>query len=984
MNTSAIIIEAGQQARSLDTRASQPRTLNLEKQSNKPVLDWIISALKKNNITHITYIGNYHIEKVVQQFPELEFIYYNAKQYTNEIEALKLYQHKNDEHLIVLRSDIVVLPTAFENLSSDSVTLHYMAAPQDNDSVAFIHLPQKDSSHFFHAISSNQIKCFHDIREAQHLTVQCKQLSQQAAAITKPHLLSEIIFQGKGKTLENLAPIIKNAIVLDQVRFTYQQWSQQPEYYLAFVSQTFPETTVVVRSNTQHEDSHNGSQAGAYLSLLNIASADKTALKHAINNVFASYAKQTRVIEEQDEILIQKQVSNIKASGVLLTRSPHIGAPYFVLSLDRQSGTSDSVTSGHNDNIENYYIAWHSPMGLSDPIVSQIIEAAREILRIAPIDALDIEFCIDTHGKFYLLQVRPQIISQNNDFQDREYQILLRALHASLTDKMAPSPELAGDKTIFAIMPDWNPAEIIGIHPKPLACSLYQKLVTNRAWARARACLGYKSVAEPLLHTLAGAPYIDVRASLHSLFPANLDHDIEEAICNWTIEALSDKPYLQDKVEFELYFSTLSPNWPKYHTRLQAILQDDALVNTAYKALHQVTKFQFQQFDHIVQTQQASIEALTQRTLQYHLTNQPIHQISQSISDLTDDLRENGIIPFAIFARLAFVSMRFLQDFVALDIFDEGVKNSFLNAIPTVASCFHQDSLALKKGDKTIDNMVAKYGHLRPSSYDITVDNYAANPHVFTTNSDSLSPCQQISEQTAVSLLEPYRQNISAVLNDLNLECSFEMLNHFMIKSIQLREWAKFEFMKTLDKILQGLTLWGKHVELDKEALSYLHIDDVLRYGTDSVNPATIMHLKKTISFNQKQHALLKNCHLPELITHPDELFCVKQAKWQPNFITLNKVSAPICHLQSVSTQPNLSGMIVCIESADPGFDWIFSHPIAGLITAFGGVASHMAIRAAEFNLPAAIGCGLSTFHQLVKANTICLNCEQKSIQVVA
>ena len=46
------------------------------------------------------------------------------------------------------------------------------------------------------------------------------------------------------------------------------------------------------------------------------------------------------------------------------------------------------------------------------------------------------------------------------------------------------------------------------------------------------------------------------------------------------------------------------------------------------------------------------------------------------------------------------------------------------------------------------------------------------------------------------------------------------------------------------------------------------------------------------------------------------------------------------------------------IESADPGYDWIFTHDIKGLITKYGGAASHMAIRCAEFNLPAAIGSG--------------------------
>jgi len=32
-------------------------------------------------------------------------------------------------------------------------------------------------------------------------------------------------------------------------------------------------------------------------------------------------------------------------------------------------------------------------------------------------------------------------------------------------------------------MPDWNPAEIIGIKPKMLALSLYKELITDNIWA---------------------------------------------------------------------------------------------------------------------------------------------------------------------------------------------------------------------------------------------------------------------------------------------------------------------------------------------------------------------------------------------------------------------------------------------------------------------------------------------------------------------
>ena len=54
----------------------------------------------------------------------------------------------------------------------------------------------------------------------------------------------------------------------------------------------------------------------------------------------------------------------------------------------------------------------------------------------------------------------------------------------------------------------------------------------------------------------------------------------------------------------------------------------------------------------------------------------------------------------------------------------------------------------------------------------------------------------------------------------------------------------------------------------------------------------------------------------------------------------------------------NLKGKIILVESADPGYDWLFLYGIAGLITKYGGSNSHMSIRCSEMNIPAVIGCG--------------------------
>jgi phosphoenolpyruvate-protein kinase (PTS system EI component) len=59
-------------------------------------------------------------------------------------------------------------------------------------------------------------------------------------------------------------------------------------------------------------------------------------------------------------------------------------------------------------------------------------------------------------------------------------------------------------------------------------------------------------------------------------------------------------------------------------------------------------------------------------------------------------------------------------------------------------------------------------------------------------------------------------------------------------------------------------------------------------------------------------------------------------------------------------------GKIIAMEAAEPGNDWLFTCGIAGLITRFGGMGSHVAVRCAAFGVPAAIGCGGDIFNAIV------------------
>ena len=76
----------------------------------------------------------------------------------------------------------------------------------------------------------------------------------------------------------------------------------------------------------------------------------------------------------------------------------------------------------------------------------------------------------------------------------------------------------------------------------------------------------------------------------------------------------------------------------------------------------------------------------------------------------------------------------------------------------------------------------------------------------------------------------------------------------------------------------------------------------------------------------------------------------------------------------------DLSGKIVVVSKADPGYDWIFGYNIGGLITQYGGAASHMAIRCAEFGIPAAIGCGEKIYSYVSGLNYLEIDCKNGKI----
>ena len=119
---------------------------------------------------------------------------------------------------------------------------------------------------------------------------------------------------------------------------------------------------------------------------------------------------------------------------------------------------------------------------------------------------------------------------------------------------------------------------------------------------------------------------------------------------------------------------------------------------------------------------------------------------------------------------------------------------------------------------------------------------------------------------------------------------------------------------------------------------------------------------------------------LPQLLIDPDNAVVIPFQVASPNFVTNSIVEAESIKIEKAEKAADLNDKIVLIEGADPGYDWIFTTRFVGLITKFGGANSHMAIRCAEMQIPAAIGCGEQIYNSLSASNKIFLNCASRQI----
>ena len=794
----------------------------------------------------------------------------------------------------------------------------------------------------------------------------------------------QVTMTTKANTLWSLRPRLQKSRIEKLFMFRVSDWRYDADRVLRAIREQFGSERLVVRSSALNEDAYYSSQAGRYRSQSNVPADKDEELKSAVDSVIRSYEEQGN-LEALNQVFVQAQLVDVRASGVVVTRRTDTAAPYYRINYEEGTGRTDGVTGGRESNLIEI---WHgSPVKRCPPRWQKLLAAVREIEQVIPNTYLDIEFAIDNQGDVVIFQVRP--LACRHPLQV-EAEVLAQRVHEvrlKCRRLMRSKAHLAGSTSCFSDMAFWNPAEIIGDRPNALARSLYRYLIMDRVWHQALTPLGYTDInPAPLMVEFGGKPYVDVRVVSNALIPTEVLHPLREKLVEYHLKTLRDRPELHDKVEFEVidncFDFTLQHRIEEMgqagftSQEREAYLQ--ALRRLTIQILLMAPRLHKRAFEHCRRMQEK------RTSLKHRITKEaPLAEVVRTAMTLLNDCRLYGTLPFSQMARLAFIGRRLLKSLMDGGYIERALHDAFLDNIRTVATRMEEDSRKLHAGELSQQEFLNEYGHLRPGTYDICSPRYDSQPEWL--DIPRQHPITTTGTTTFLEVTEYVHRSIDRTLAQYDIPYTSAMLFDFIRSAIEAREELKFEFTKNLSDALELLACAGERLGLTREDMAHMELSAV-RQAVRLEHPHEVLsHWQAVLERNRRDHLVNGHLALPALIFEEGDFEVVQHFRARPNFITQEVLQGELVNLNSGADwrMLDLKGKIVLLENADPGYDWIFTRGIAGLLTKYGGVASHMAIRCAEFGLPAAIGCGDLIYETLLGAQRVLLNCRIGQIQVV-
>ncbi len=688
---------------------------------------------------------------------------------------------------------------------------------------------------------------------------------------------------------------------------------------------------VAVRSSSDQEDGMQASFAGMFLSKLHVPARCEDILKAILEVRDSGMAKKLTVDHyasargfSESSIgvgTIVQEMVHADIAGVIFSHSLDTDDGYFLISVT--SGLGDQVASGL---VNGSLIRIERDIAIAqipEKWLRDLIVMTRAIEEHMHSNSLDVEFAVAKEVLF-CLQCRPlTTMGSTKKIDAQSLQEMIKSAQAEIADLRAD--DVLGD------MIDINPLELLGADPSTLDISVFRFLFSDRIVEAVRETMGYHPLHCGLVQLIAGKPYVSLRASAFSFRPRGICDATYEKLVSTYCELIRNDESRQSRVEFDVFAMDTGD---KLESRMR-----DAELNTA-------------------ECEEVRCAFITLRSSLFAISETVAAQYEARLREYAEAIKRNASVSlenmlshvaegtrfFVQVARLAFYwKNRFEETYPAEDL------NELLAGhIETVSSRQEQDLIRCRSGEISRSELVRTYGHLRPGQFSMFGESYADDPEHYLFS--------QVHSERSTSV--PVRAHA--------FKESAEFKN--VVAFMRAREESKFLFSRALsqfiDTLKRELTLRGIPKEVAKRCVwNDLHAwINGLSSGVLDAHPSVPLNLPSVV--------FPRTC----------DLRIVRFGRAAPTFITRQRVKAPILVLEDPSIHCDVSGAIVVIPNADPGFDYLFHSGAVGIITKNGGPASHMCIRAVELQMPACIGCGEHQFSVLRSVQALLLDCSSRQL----
>ncbi len=620
---------------------------------------------------------------------------------------------------------------------------------------------------------------------------------------TKDKPLNNNLISTKANTLQSLKDVLTKARIEDIYIITVRTVKTDAEMAAKSVSEFFKSGRIVVRSSSKREDAFEESNAGHFTSILNVDVCDIDAIKHAVATVISSYGEDA---EDDEQVLIQRQTNDVRASGVVFTRDIQRNRPYYVINYD-VSGSTDSVTSGAGGAS-----AWMSHSVSRDNVPEKwkkLMDAVWEIEELLSGILLDIEFAI-TSEFVVIFQVRPLAAAY-------KFGRKINKSSEEVKDEVIRKYQKRSDigLTCFSDMAFWNPAEIIGDNPKNLDFSLYREIITKSAWDDGIVPMGYRPVPKELMYRFGNKPYISVERAFEALIPRTIPDELAVKLCRYYVEKLKNDPSAHDKIEFEISHNCFDFS---IHGRIAELMKDGFSTGEVLileNALKDLTIKNINNYQNILKADindlkclegvRLDIQNITKGSVDFCL-------IAKSIHILVDAINRFGTPQFSRHARCAFIAKALCKSLVTEGYINSNQCNQFMSSIHTIAVDYDRDYHAVLDGRMSRDDFCFVYGHLRAGTYNIRSPRY---DHM-----DNLFPEEGSSSEKTVHMIAELDNDLCIALDKALADSKINNLEgkevvSFIRTATEQREHFKFVFTKSLSLAIELIRQIGDIVKIN-------------------------------------------------------------------------------------------------------------------------------------------------------------------------